>query len=89
MAFAIALHVANVGSQVAYCIYSAKKNITAAALALQMYLLPSFGGDKAAGETGRAIGSILSLELNTEYTYRDQMLRQSDCWYTKLVAAGN
>ena len=70
-------------------IYSAKKNITAAALALQMYLLPSFGGDKAAGETGRAIGSILSLELNTEYTYRDQMLRQSDCWYTKLVAAGN
>jgi hypothetical protein len=54
-----------------------------------MYLGPSFGGDKAAGETGRAIGSILSLELNTEYTYRDQMLRQPDCWYTKLVAAGN
>jgi len=61
----------------------------AATVALRMYLGASFGGDKAAGETGRAIGSILSLELNTEYTYRDQMLRQSDCWYTKLVAAGN
>ena len=72
-----------------HIVYIAPKKKTADALALQMYLGPSFGGDKAAGETGRAIGSILSLELNTEYTYRDQMLRQSDCWYTKLVAAGN
>ena len=58
-------------------------------MALQMYLGPSFGGDKAAGETGRAIGSILSLELMNAANYRDQMaapVRLLGHKATKLVA---
>ena len=58
-------------------------------MALQMYLGPSFGGDKAAGETGRAIGSILSLELNAA-NYRDQIAAPVRLLvHTKLVAFGD
>jgi hypothetical protein len=56
----------------------------AATVALRMYLGPSFGGDKAAGETaGPLARSILSLELNATNCTRNirtqiKWLRQSD-----------